>query len=144
MNIKIAMDSSSVRRYDGNGHLIIERTVITKCGVNEYLGKEIPGYEQLGLDPKKIYRLLRDPEELSKALFTFRGVQFLLCHIPVSAEKPQKDSTVGAIDTEVEMEDGVVYSSMRVWDDKAICYIETEMLDEIFACYAYTHRYDIR
>ncbi|MCU4346720.1 DUF2213 domain-containing protein [Acinetobacter lactucae] len=60
-----------------------------------------------------MYRLLRDPEELSKALFTFREVQFLLCHIPVTAEKPQKDFTVGVIGTESEEEVSVAQVDYR-------------------------------
>lgn len=47
--------------------------MISKCEVNESTLVEILGCEQLGLDPKKIYCLLRDPDELSKALSTFRG-----------------------------------------------------------------------
>nr|WP_174506086.1 DUF2213 domain-containing protein [Acinetobacter sp. Marseille-Q1620] len=137
MTVKIAMDESQ-RRYDGNGHLIIDRTIITKAAVNDYMGKEIPKHEELGLDPNKIYRLLRDPEELKKALFSFQGIQFLIRHIPVHADEPQKDSTVGSIGTDVEMEGDDVYSSMRVWDQKAIDYIESKKMQELSAGYAYT------
>ncbi|MEM8436974.1 DUF2213 domain-containing protein, partial [Morganella morganii] len=43
-----------MRSKDGNGHLIVERTVLSKAAVNPYRGKEIPGFESLGLDPEKV------------------------------------------------------------------------------------------
>ena len=52
-NKTIAMDKS-MRSYDSNGHLLVEKTIITKAAVNPYLGKEIPDYQRLGLLPDKI------------------------------------------------------------------------------------------
>ncbi|WP_236532121.1 DUF2213 domain-containing protein, partial [Escherichia coli] len=69
---KHAMDKSA-RSYDRNGHLIVDKTIITKAAVNPYLGSSIPRWKELGLDPNKEYMLLRDPEELRKSLDTFKG-----------------------------------------------------------------------
>lgn len=132
----IAMDKS-MRSYDGNGHLIVERTIITKVAVNPYFGREIPNYERLGLEPDKIYNLLRDREELKKALPSFNGVQLLLKHTPVSAEDPHNDITVGAV-INPEMNGDVVYASLRVFDKDAIALIENEKLNELSSGYAYT------
>lgn len=137
MSKTIAMDKS-MRRIDGNGHLIVERTVITKAAVNQYFGKEIPNYKQLGLDPDKIYNLLRDPEELKKALSSFHGVQLLIKHEPVSADDPRQDLTVGSIGTDAEMVGDDVFASLRVFDQSAIDLIESEKLQELSAGYAYT------
>ena len=137
MSKTIAMDKS-MRRIDGNGHLIVERTVITKAAVNRYFGKEIPNYKQLGLEPDKIYNLLRDPEELKKALSSFHGVQLLIKHEPVSADDPHKNLTVGSIGTDAEMIDDDVFASLRVFDQSAIDLIESEKLQELSAGYAYT------
>ncbi|AOA58321.1 DUF2213 domain-containing protein [Acinetobacter larvae] len=136
MNIKIAMDKS-MRRYDGNGHLIVEKTIISKAAINPYKGKEIPNFEQLGLDPKKTYMLLRDPAELQNALDTFKGIQLLIKHIPVNADEPSKTLTVGAIGTDVAMEGDDVVASMRIWDQEAIDLIESKKLQELSAGYAY-------
>lgn len=133
----IAMDKS-MRSYDGNGHLIVERTIITKASVNPYFGREVPNYESLGLDPDKIYNLLRDPKELEKALSSFKGVQLLIKHTPVSADDPHNDLTVGSIGTDVEMEGNDVYASLRVFDKDAIELIESGKLQELSAGYAYT------
>ena len=132
----IAMDKS-MRSYDKNGHLIVERTIITKAAVNSYLGKEIPNCEALGLDPEKIYNLLRDPKELEKALSSFKGVQLLIKHTPVSADEPHNNLTVGSVGTDVEMVGNDVYASLRVFDKYAIDLIESEKLQELSAGYAY-------
>ena len=138
---KYAMDFQSlttVRHIDNNGHLIVDRTCITKAAINPYLGKEIPNWQALGLDPNKVYMLLRCPTELQRALPTFQGLQLLERHTAVSSEEPEKDSTVGSIGTVVEMDGDNVYSSLRVYDQNAIDLIESEKLNQLSAGYAYT------
>lgn len=132
-----AMDSA--RHIDDNGHLIVDRTVITKAAVNPYLGREIPNHQGLGLQPDKIYNLLRDPEELRKGMNTFAAIQLLLQHIPVDAMEPQKELTVGAIGSEFEMDDeGRVWAMLRVHDQEGIDYIQSGKMQELSAGYAYT------
>ena len=137
----MAMDFQSlttVRHIDNNGHLIVDRTCITKAAINPYLGKEIPNWQALGLDQNKVYMLLRCPTELQRALPTFQGLQLLERHTQVSSEEPKKDSTVGSIGTVVEMDGDNVYSSLRVYDQNAIDLIESEKLNQLSAGYAYT------
>jgi hypothetical protein len=132
-----AMDKSA-RRYDRNNHLIVDKTVITKAAVNPYIGSSIPRWKELGLDPNKEYMLLRDPEELRKSLDTFKGLQLLKRHIPVDASQPEKESTIGSIGTDITMDDeGRVWSSLRVFDQEGIDYIESKALGELSAGYAY-------
>lgn len=138
--IKHGVYLMSQRQYDGNGHLIVNRTVITKAAVNPYRGSEIPRNKELGLDPSKIYNLLRCPVELQRALPTFGGLQLLLQHTPVDATKPEKEITVGSIGTEFEFDEatGNVYGSLRVYDQEAIDYIESGKMEQLSAGYAYT------
>ena len=42
--MNISMDRS-MRTYDKNGHLIVEKTVISKACVNSYMGREIVDYK---------------------------------------------------------------------------------------------------
>lgn len=136
MNETIALDS--VRHYDNNNHLIVDRTVITKAAVNPYLGSSIPRWQELGLDPNREYNLLRDPDELRRSLDTFKSLQLLIRHIPVDASEPEKESTIGSIGSVLEMdEDGRVWSSLRVFDQEGINYIESKELGELSAGYAY-------
>lgn len=134
-----AMDESENRYTDNNGHLIVKRTVITKAAVNPYRGSEIPDSERLGLDPNKIYYLLRCPVELERGMSTFSAIQLLLRHIPVDAKDPQKESTVGAIGSEFDMDDeGRVWAMLRVHDQEGIDYIQSGKMQELSAGYAYT------
>ncbi|CDH26397.1 DUF2213 domain-containing protein [Xenorhabdus bovienii] len=127
----------SMRSKDGNGHLIVERTVLSKAAINPYRGKEIPGYEKLGLDPEKVYHLLRDPLELERAAKTFSKKQLLIKHTPVNASDPKKEDTIGAIGSDITFEDGKLYGDLSVWDEYAIELIESGKMQELSSGYAY-------
>ncbi|EMP51336.1 hypothetical protein C790_01251 [Morganella morganii SC01] len=127
-----------MRSKDGNGHLIVERTVLSKAAVNPYRGKEIPGFESLGLDPEKVYYLLRDPAELERAAKTFSKKQLLIRHVPVDSDEPQKEDTIGTIGSDITFESGMLYGDLCVWDGYAIDLIESEKMKELSAGYGYT------
>lgn len=136
-----AMDKSE-RHKDNNGHLVVNRTVITKAAVNPYSGSSIPRWQELGLDPDKVYNLLRDPEELRKALPTFKAIPLMIRHVPIDASSPETESVIGAIGSEFEMdEEGRVWSLIRVTTQEGIDYIESTddsvKLGELSAGYAY-------
>lgn len=136
--MQIAMDKMSARSRDLNGHLLVDKTIITKAAVNGYIGSSIPNWKELGLDANREYKMLRCPEELRASLPTFKGLQLLMRHIPVASTSPEKESTIGSIGTEITMdEDGRVWSSLRVFDQDGIDYIESGELQELSAGYAY-------
>lgn len=137
MTDRLAFDRS-MRSKDGNGHLIVERTVLSKAAVNPYRGKEIPGFESLGLDPEKVYYLLRDPAELERAAKTFSKKQLLIRHVPVDSDEPQKEDTIGTIGSDITFESGMLYGDLCVWDGYAIDLIESEKMKELSAGYGYT------
>ena len=80
----MAWDRKSVRRYDDNGNLHVEMSPLTRVQVAPYLGSEIPNWQNLGLDPKRIYRGYRPPEELSKeeTIRSLIGIPIQLDHHP--------------------------------------------------------------
>lgn len=133
----VAFDKASARHYDDNGFLIVDSTIITKAAVNPYYGKEIPDYESLGLDPEKIYNMLRDPAELEKGMHTLGEKQLLIKHIFVSADELQKESIAGTIGSNLEMVGDDVKGSLTVWDKEAINLIESGKLAELSASYFY-------
>jgi uncharacterized protein len=133
----IAFDYESVRHYSKDGHLHIARAPISKANVCPYIGYEIPNYEKLGLDPNKIYKLLRDPEELKKAASTFNGKPLLGEHIPVDAGNHPKKDTLGATGTDAEFEDPYLYNSLVVWSDDGIKPIEANKKKELSSAYHY-------
>ena len=136
-NFLIALDKKSVRTYDHNGFLHIERSHITKANVCPYLGKEIPDSEKLGLDPKKIYYLLRAPEELEKAVATLNNIPLLIKHDPVSPDDSKQDITVGSTGTDAVWNDPYIDNSLVVWESEAIAGVEDETQKELSAGYYY-------
>lgn len=132
----IALDES-VRHKDKNGHLIVKETVITKEDVNPYYGRDIPNFEELGLDPDKIYYLFRPIEEIEKATESFKGKQLLLKHKKVDSQNPEKEITIGAIGSDLKVKDGKLYGDMTFWDDEAIALIEAKKHEQLSAGYGY-------
>lgn len=135
--LSIAQDRS-LRSYDQDGRLHVESSNISKATVNPYYGSEIPNYRQLGLEPKKVYYLLRDPEELKKAAPTFNNLPLLSKHIPVSADEPQKEVIAGTTGSDTVFEDGYLKCSLAVWDAEAIAGIESGEQVELSSAYRYT------
>lgn len=137
MTVRLAFDASQ-RTMDSNGHLRVAKTVISKAQVDPYFGREIPDHEQLGLDPDRIYHLLRCPVELEKGADSFKGKQLLIKHTPVDSKDPQKELTVGAIGSDISFEDGKLYADLTAWDAAGIELIESGKMKELSAGYAYT------
>jgi len=128
---------SSVREYDADGRLHIARSRISKATVNPYFGMEIPGYQELGLDAKEVYYLLRSPDELAAGASSFARNQILAKHIPVNADEPQKDVIAGTIGSNVEFVDPYLWADLCIWDATAIAGIETDTVRELSCAYHY-------
>jgi len=134
--MKLAFDRSA-RRIDADGRLHVDRSHISKATVNPYYGKEIPGYEALGLQPDKVYRLLRDPVELERAAPTFARLPILSEHVPVTVDAPRPDLVVGAIGSEITFTPPYLDADLCVWDATAIAGIETDKVRELSCAYRY-------
>lgn len=137
VNRQIAFDESA-RSVDESGHLRVSRTVLSMADVNPYFGREIPKFEELGLDPDRIYQLLRDPSELEKSADTAKGKQILLKHTYVDSKTPEKELTVGAIGSDIEYKDGKLYGDLTFWDDEAIGLIDSEKMEQLSYSYYFT------
>jgi len=132
-----AMDRASVRTYDADNRLHVAETNISKANVCPYIGREIPDYEALGLDPDKEYRLLRDPEELKKAAATFNNLPLLSRHVPVSAESHQPDLVIGSTGTDATFAAPYLRNSLVVWARDAIDAVEGGIQKELSSAYRY-------
>lgn len=136
-DVKFAFDKASVRTYDEDGMMHVALTPISKSNVCIYYGKEIPNSEELGLEPNKAYRLLRDPEELKKAVSTFNNKPVLNKHIGVTVIDPPKDAIVGSTGERAEFDGTYLKNSMVIWDLDSILGVETEKQKEISSSYRY-------
>ncbi|OZI59937.1 DUF2213 domain-containing protein [Bordetella genomosp. 11] len=133
----LAMDRASVRSVDAYGRMYVEVSNISKATVNPYRGSEIPDWDELNLDPDRIYFLLRDPDELAKAAPTFNGIQLLHIHIPVDANQPRKERVVGCTGTDAVFQAPYLKNSLVVWDAVAIAGIESDEQKELSSAYGY-------
>lgn len=136
---ELAMDKASARSYTPDGHLLVRRCPIAKAAVNPYYGREIPEYQALGLEPDRVYQLLRPPEELEKAAERFNGRPLLIEHRPVSAHDHPQHLTVGSVGTspEWDAEAGILYNDLAVWEAEGIRGIEDEDRVELSPAYRY-------
>ena len=128
----------TMRTYDDNGYLHVKITPISKACVNPYLGREVPGYEDIGLDPEGIYYALRDPKELEKAADTFNGLPLLMEHHTIDAETQPKEFIVGSVGNEATFEAPYLKNSLTVTDGEAIKAIEDGTAKEISCAYRFT------
>jgi hypothetical protein len=132
----LAFDRASARVFDGDGHLHVKRTAISKANVCEYLGREIPGWDVLGLDAQRRYALLRDPTELAKAAETFNNKPLLFDHNPVNADEHDHSRTVGVVSNPV-FQEPYLYADLACWSGPAIRLIEDGSQKELSSAYRY-------
>jgi len=133
----LAFDRASLRSYDRDGRLHVEPVPISRANVCPYYGREIPGWEKLGLDPERIYQLLRDPEELEKGAPTFNGIQILMIHEPLNADDPKKELVVGSTGTDAEWQNPFLMNSLAIWEREAINGIESGEKKQLSSAYHY-------
>ena len=135
---RLAFDRESVRSYDRDGRLHVAVNNMAREAVDQYLGEEIPGWERLGLEARKAYRLYRPAEEIEKAIASLNNLPILREHIPVSAEAPQQDVVIGSTGTDAEFSDGFARNSAVIWVQDDIDDIESEEKREWSPGYYYT------
>lgn len=133
----IAFDRLTMRRFDQDGRMHVERCHISKANVCPYFGREIPGWQGLGLDANRIYKLYRDPEELKRGAHTFRNLQLLMLHKPVNAADPKTEITVGTIGSDVEFNAPYLDASIAVWTAEGIKLIESKQQAQLSSSYRY-------
>ena len=124
MPADLAFDRSE-RFTDQDGHLHVRSTFLSKACVNPYKGSEIPGWQELGLDPDKVYRLFRHPDELTKAAPTFNNLRLLSRHTAVDAANPKEDLVAGSTGSEARFEYPYIVNSLVVWRAQDIADVES-------------------
>jgi len=131
----MALDRS-VRAFDKSGHLIVEMANLSKANVCPYLGREIPGWRDLGLDAERVYRLYRDADALAAAAPTFSGKPLMLAHRPQMADDHDRGVVIGAVG-EAEWDAPFVRAPLTVWDAEGIEVIQDGTQRELSCGYHY-------
>lgn len=125
----------SARTMDENGYLHVAVSNITKEQVVPYMGDTIPGWEKLGLEPKKVYMLYRPAEELEKAAPTFNGLPLSLDHWDMDASNLPHDKIVGSLGTDAKFEAPYLTNSLTITDANAIKRVQSGEFRDISAGY---------
>jgi len=115
----------------------VEESRISKANICPYLGREIPDWQRLGLDPERTYKLFRDPQELEKGASTFDGKPLLIRHVPIDAELPRKDLWVGTLGRTTFENPYLITRPLMVLTKEAIDLIESGEQRELSAAYRY-------
>jgi hypothetical protein len=131
-----AFDKQSARSFDADGRMRVRGCVISVGEINPYYGREIPGYQALGLDANKVYDLYRDPDELSMAADSFNGLPLMIRHIAQTADEPRKEHQGGSV-FNVRFEAPRLLADLLVSDGKAIEFVQSGMLADLSSSYRY-------
>lgn len=131
----IAFDRS-VRSIDKSGHMLIEMANISKANVCPYMGKEIPGWQEMGLIADRIYNLYRDPDALAAGAASFAGKPLMLIHRAQMAADHDRQSVIGAVGDAV-FEAPYLRAPLTVWDAEGIEVIESGKQRELSCGYFY-------
>lgn len=132
------MANDSQRTIDDNEFTRVANCIITSAGVFEYLGREIPNYQSLGLDADQIYKLYRPAEEIDKAKDTFRDMPLLDTHLVVYADDIPKSNVIGTLSSDINFDGKDLTCSIVVWDKEAVEQIEAQGKKGLSAGYRYT------
>lgn len=127
----------SARTYDEDGHLHVKDVPISKANVCPYYGREIPKFEQLGLEPNRIYNLLRHPDELAKAAGTFNGKPLLDLHRAQTAQDHARAVTVGSIHNVRFEAPYLLAQDFHVWAGESIADIDANKKRQLSSSYRY-------
>jgi 8-oxo-dGTP pyrophosphatase MutT (NUDIX family) len=138
LRLPLALDKDSVRKFDKDGRMRVSVANISKANVCPYRGAEIPGWQELGLEPDKIYKMFRHPDELKKSVPTWNGIQLLSKHVPVDAEDHRKYDIVGTTGTNASFEDPYLRNSLVIWSKDGVDLIESDKQRELSCGYHYT------
>lgn len=137
----LAMDRApTVRSFDADGRLHVAVSNISKANVCPYAGREIPGWMELGLEPDRIYKLLRCPLELAAALPTFNNLPVLSEHIPVTSlaeDSHMPDLVVGSTGTDAAIDGPYLTNSLVVWAKPSIDGIVNDEKRQLSSAYRY-------
>ena len=118
MTETLAIDAESKRTYDENGFLHVSISPLTRVQVAPYRGCEIPGWQELGLEPDRVYRGYRSAEELSKpeTIESVNGIPIQLAQHMDYADNPAKMTRGGSTGTDGAFHEPFLTNSLHIQD----------------------------
>lgn len=124
------------RTVDQDGRMRIPNCKISKANVCEYYGAEIPGWQSLGLDARRVYKMYRDPKALEVAAKTFEAVPLTVDHFMVSAEDFPAERVGGTV-SNIRFEAPYLVGDVTAWTQDAIDGIVSDERRQLSCAYRY-------
>jgi hypothetical protein len=134
--VTFAFDKRTARTFDADGRMRVRDCILSTAEVNPYYGREIPGWQGLGLKSEQQYDLYRDPDEMKKGAASFNGVPLMLKHIPQTADDPRKEYQAGSVHS-VRFDGKHMRGDLLVSDGYAIDLIKSDQLSDLSCGYRY-------
>jgi hypothetical protein len=118
--------------------LRVDLAVLSQSNVSKYYGHEIIDANALGLDPSRMYRMYRPPEELAKAVPSACGLPILTAHEPVDAVEFRPDLLVGSTLSDARFQAPHLLCSIAIFSADAIRDIQSGAKGALSSGYRYT------
>lgn len=137
---QLAFDRAfTLRWHDEDGRLHVERSNLTRVQVAPYHGAEIPGWEELKLDPEKVYYGYRPAEELGdeETIRSVNGIPIQLNHHLDYPDKPAKETRVGSTGDKAAFDGTYLSNSLHIQDSDAIDRIKDGSMKQLSLAYHY-------
>lgn len=130
---------NSVREIDQDGRLHVKIAHISKANVCPYKGSEIPNWQALGLEPDRIYKMYRAPEELGHpdSVASANNIQLMSKHVAVTAADPKEEHVAGSTGTDAEFVGPYLDNSLVIWRQEDIDDVESRDRCELSCAYHY-------
>lgn len=136
----LAFDKAiSFRWHDDDGRLHVDRSNLTRVQVAPYMGKEIPGWEALKLDPEKIYYGYRPAEELGSdaTIKSVIGIPIQLNHHLDYPDDPAMDTRVGSTGDLAKFDGTYLSNSLHIQNEDACRRIRDGSMKQLSLAYHY-------
>ena len=130
---------SDKRVRDSNGHMHVADCVITRGIVSNYLGRELEGALERGYGPNDWVPVLRDPNELKKAIDSFKDIPLMTAsghQADVSAYQPYKSEIIGTVSNPRVKGDDIL-ADLTFWSAEDGIDPVLEGMDNLSAAYGY-------
>lgn len=130
----------SARSIDTNGYMHVDNCPLTKEQVAPYLGREVPGWQSLGLESERIYHVYRPASELSRpeTVDSVKSIPFLLDHAEVSPDNIRENQIIGNVGDNAKWDGKYLRCNVTVYAQKAQDRIQDKSMRELSLSYAYT------
>ncbi len=123
-SVEIDLLNDSNREMLTDTRMAIKNCILTEATINEYLGKEIKGYQTAGLEADKLYKVYRPLDEIERVLLQYNGLDLIDDHHPMNGLKDNRKYTIGATGESASLDGTKVLNTVFVTDKSAIRDIE--------------------